>query len=57
LIGGINVKVKILKQCGIRGKTAKVGDVVEVSELDGRYLIGTGTAEETKPAKIKVNKK
>lgn len=38
------MKVRILKQTSIAGVPARVGDVVEVSEADARYLLGVGKA-------------
>jgi hypothetical protein len=38
------MKIKILKQTSIYGVPARVGDVVEVSESDARYLVSSGKA-------------
>ena len=42
------MKVKILKQCVVAGKTAKVDAVIETNDKDGKYLIAIGKAEATK---------
>jgi len=39
------MKVKILKQCMIKGKTCKQGATVDVSDRDGKYLTAIGKAE------------
>lgn len=38
------MKIEILKQTSIYGVPARVGDVVEVSESDARFLIGSRKA-------------
>lgn len=38
------MKIRILKQTSIAGAPARVGDVVDVSEPDARYLLGVGKA-------------
>lgn len=38
------MKIQILKQTSIYGVPALVGDVVDASESDGRYLIASGKA-------------
>lgn len=50
------MKVRILKPCGVSGKSVAVDDVVEVSGSDGRYLIGSGKAVDTE-AKAEVKAK
>ncbi len=37
--------VRILRQTFINGRPARVGDVVEVPDLDGAYCVATGKAE------------
>jgi hypothetical protein len=44
------MKIQILKQTSIAGVPARVGDVVEVSEADGRFLLGVGKAIEAEAA-------
>ena len=39
------MKVKILKQCMVEGKTCEVGATPEVSEKDAKYLIAIGKAD------------
>lgn len=48
-----NVKVKIIKQTVANKKTVRVGDIVEVSASDARYLIGAKKAEAPKPKQAK----
>lgn len=40
------MKIQILKQTSIAGVPARVGDVVEVTEADARFLLGVGKAIE-----------
>jgi hypothetical protein len=35
----------ILRETSIQGRPAKVGDLVEASDRDARFLLGTGKAE------------
>ncbi len=42
---GIMHKVTMLRQTVVNGRVAKEGEVVEVSEMDARYLIAKGKAE------------
>ena len=44
------MKIRILRQTSIHGQPARVGDVIDASEADARYLVGIGKAEEVKDA-------
>lgn len=45
------MKVEILKDCGVAGKTCKKGVKVEVNDADARYLIGLGKAKKAEEKK------
>lgn len=48
------MKIKILKQCQVAGKTAETDTVIEATDKDAKYLIAIGKAEAFKDApKIK----
>jgi hypothetical protein len=38
--------IEILRQTSIKGIPARVGEVMDVSDADGRYLLGAGKAKE-----------
>ena len=45
-----NIRIKVLRAFlpkGVSGPTAKVGDVMEVTDEFGRLMIASGKAEET----------
>jgi hypothetical protein len=44
--------IEILRQTSIKGIPARVGELIDVSDADGRYLVGNGKAKEaeTQPA-------
>lgn len=44
------MKIRILRQTSIYGQPARVGDVIDASEADARYLVGISKAEEVKDA-------
>jgi hypothetical protein len=37
--------IEILRQTSIKGIPARVGDVMDVSDADGHYLLGSGKAK------------
>lgn len=39
------MKIKIVKQCLIKGKTCKAGSTQDPSKADARYLVAIGRAE------------
>lgn len=39
------MKIRLLRNCGIRGASHKVGDIVDVDEPTARLLVGIGKAE------------
>mgnify|MGYP001592664755 CR=1 FL=1 len=39
------MKIKLLRTCGIRGESHKIGDIVDVDESIARLLVGIGKAE------------
>jgi hypothetical protein len=39
--------IEILRQTSIKGIPARVGELIDVSDADGRYLVGNGKAKET----------
>jgi hypothetical protein len=43
--------IEILRQTSIKGIPARVGELIDVSDADGRYLVGNGKAKkaETQP--------
>jgi hypothetical protein len=45
--------IEILRQTSIKGIPARVGELIDVSDADGRYLVGHGKAKEaeTQPRK------
>lgn len=51
------MQVKMLKQKIINGSHAKVGEIVEVNELDAKFLVGTGSADHYAPPKTKAKRK
>ena len=38
--------IEILRQTSIKGIPARVGELIDVSDVDGRYLVGNGKAKE-----------
>jgi hypothetical protein len=38
--------IEILRQTSIKGIPARVGEVMDVSDADGQYLLGAGKAKE-----------
>jgi hypothetical protein len=40
--------IEILRQTSIKGIPARVGELMDVSDADGRYLMGAGKAKEVK---------
>jgi hypothetical protein len=40
--------IEILRQTSIKGIPARVGEVMDVSDADGQYLLVSGKAKETK---------
>ena len=38
--------IEILRQTSIKGIPARVGELIDVSDADGRYLVGNGKAKE-----------
>jgi hypothetical protein len=38
--------IEILRQTSIKGIPARVGELIDVSAADGRYLVGNGKAKE-----------
>jgi hypothetical protein len=40
--------IEILRQTSIKGIPARVGELIDVSDADGRYLVGNGKAKEAK---------
>jgi len=38
--------IEILRQTSIKGIPARVGEFIDVSDADGRYLVGNGKAKE-----------
>lgn len=40
------MKIKMLRQCVVNKESQKVGNVVEASDKDAAYLIGTAAAVE-----------
>ena len=46
--------IEILRQTSIKGIPARVGELIDVSDADGRYLMGNGKAKEaeTQPAEM-----
>lgn len=41
--------IEILRQTSIKGIPARVGELIDVSDADGRYLLGNGKAKEVTP--------
>lgn len=37
--------IEILRQTSIKGIPARVGELIDVSDADGRYLLGIGKAK------------
>jgi hypothetical protein len=38
--------IEILRQTSIKGIPARVGELIDVSDADGRYLVANGKAKE-----------
>lgn len=38
--------IEILRQTSIKGIPARVGELIDVFDADGRYLVGNGKAKE-----------
>jgi hypothetical protein len=38
--------IEILRQTSIKGTPAEVGELIDVSDADGRYLLASGKAKE-----------
>jgi len=50
--------IEILRQTSIKGIPARVGELIDVSDADGRYLVGNGKAKEaeTQPVEPEARK-
>ena len=46
--------IEILRQTSIKGIPARVGELIDVSDADGRYLVGNGKAKEAETQPIKM---
>lgn len=46
--------IEILRQTSIKGIPARVGELIDVSDVDGRYLVANGKAKkaETQPVEM-----
>jgi hypothetical protein len=44
--------IEILRQTSIKGIPARVGELIDSSDADGRYLIGSGKAKEAEPQPV-----
>jgi hypothetical protein len=44
--------IEILRQTSIKGIPARVGELIDASDADGRYLIGSGKAKEAEPQPV-----
>ena len=44
--------IEILRQTSIKGIPARVGELIDTSDADGRYLIGSGKAKEAEPQPV-----
>lgn len=44
--------IEILRQTSIKGIPARVGELIDVSDADSRYLIGNGKAKEAEPQPV-----
>lgn len=50
------MKIKLLSDRVVDGKTQKKGASIEATDITARYLIATGKAEEAKPSTKKAEK-
>ena len=46
--------IEILRQTSIKGIPARIGELIDVSDADGRYLIGNGKAKEAETQPIEM---
>jgi hypothetical protein len=44
--------IEILRQTSIKGIPARVGELIDAPDADGRYLIGSGKAKEAEPQPV-----
>jgi hypothetical protein len=46
--------IEILRQTSIKGIPARVGELIDVSDSDGRYLLGAGKAKEAEGPQLEM---
>lgn len=46
--------IEILRQTSIKGLPARVGELIDASDADGRYLIGSGKAKEAEAQPVQI---
>jgi hypothetical protein len=46
--------IEILRQTSIKGIPARVGELIDVSDADGRYLVGNGKAKEAETQPVEM---
>lgn len=46
--------IEILRQTSIKGIPARVGELIDVSDADGRYLLNAGKAKEAESQQCEV---
>ena len=46
--------IEILRQTSIKGIPARVGELIDAPDADGRYLVGSGKAKEAEPQPVQI---